>query len=179
MSLIDAALNRSRTVLATLLSPVVAGAISFGAIPKEAEPDVNIPDHLCLDAPRGHFPRRFRTPADPADGSRNAVHRGREGNSRDVLLGGGNVCSNSKPASIPTSPWTMCAKRWIWSAPTCPTDTDEPTVNEVNLSLFPILIVTLSGDVPERTLMRLARDLQDAVEGIPTCSRGQNRRRPR
>lgn len=43
MSLIDAALNRSRTVLATLLLLLIAGEFSFVAIPKEAEPDVNIP----------------------------------------------------------------------------------------------------------------------------------------
>ena len=43
MSLIDAGLNRSRTVLATLVLLLITGAFSFGAIPKEAQPDVNIP----------------------------------------------------------------------------------------------------------------------------------------
>ena len=47
-----------------------------------------------------------------------------------------------------------------------PDDADEPTVHEVNFSLFPVLIVSLSGDVPERTLQRLARDLRDKIEGI-------------
>ena len=51
--------------------------------------------------------------------------------------------------------------------PELPDDADESTVNEVNLSLFPIFVVTLSGDVPERTLMRLARDLRDSIEGVP------------
>ena len=32
--------------------------------------------------------------------------------------------------------------------PELPDETDEPTVNEVNLSLFPVIVVTLSGDVP-------------------------------
>ena len=43
---------------------------------------------------------------------------------------------------------------------------DEPSVNEVNLSLFPVLVVTLSGNIPERTLLRLAQRLQDRIEGI-------------
>jgi multidrug efflux pump len=51
--------------------------------------------------------------------------------------------------------------------PELPDDADEPTVNQVNLSLFPIFVVTLSGNVPERTLMRLSRELQDAIEGVP------------
>jgi len=54
----------------------------------------------------------------------------------------------------------MCARRSILCAPKLPADTDEPTVNEVNLSLFPILVITLSGDVPERN--------PDAP-GAPTC----------
>ena len=48
--------------------------------------------------------------------------------------------------------------------PDLPEDADEPTVHEINLSLFPVLLVTLSGDVPERSLLRLARRLQDRVE---------------
>src|SRR5690606_12748302 len=51
--------------------------------------------------------------------------------------------------------------------PELPADTDEPTVHEVNVSLFPVLVVTLAGDVPERTLLKLARDLQDDIEGLP------------
>ena len=40
-------------------------------------------------------------------------------------------------------------------------------VEEVNLALFPVLVVTLAGDVPERTLLALARDLEDRIEGLP------------
>jgi multidrug efflux pump len=47
-----------------------------------------------------------------------------------------------------------------------PDDTDEPLVEEVNLSLFPVLVVTLAGDVPERALLKVARDLQDRIEGL-------------
>ncbi|MEM1199349.1 MAG: efflux RND transporter permease subunit, partial [Pseudomonadota bacterium] len=49
-----------------------------------------------------------------------------------------------------------------------PDDAKEPTVNEVNFNLFPTLIVGLSGDVPERTLYRHARQLQDELEAIPS-----------
>src|ERR1041384_6062129 len=36
-----------------------------------------------------------------------------------------------------------------------PKDADEPSVQEVNLSLYPVLVVALSGELPERTLARL------------------------
>ena len=48
-----------------------------------------------------------------------------------------------------------------------PRDADEPQRAEVNLSLFPVLVVTLSGDVPERTLLRVAREAENAIEQVP------------
>ena len=38
---------------------------------------------------------------------------------------------------------------------------------EVNLSLYPVLVVALSGDVPERTLLHIARMAKNAVEQVP------------
>src|SRR4029077_17485622 len=48
-----------------------------------------------------------------------------------------------------------------------PKDVDEPSVQEVNLSLYPVLVVALAGDVPERTLLHIARNLKSAVEQVP------------
>ena len=38
---------------------------------------------------------------------------------------------------------------------------------EVNLSLYPVLVVALAGDVPERTLLRIARTAKNAIEQVP------------
>src|SRR5690606_1784213 len=48
-----------------------------------------------------------------------------------------------------------------------PQGAEEPTVHEVNISEFPVLVVTLSGHVPERVLTKAARDLRDRMEEIP------------
>src|SRR5436190_2083448 len=48
-----------------------------------------------------------------------------------------------------------------------PRDADEPNVQEVNLSLYPVLVVALSGDLPERTLLRIARGAKTAIEQVP------------
>ncbi|MEM6354691.1 MAG: efflux RND transporter permease subunit [Pseudomonadota bacterium] len=47
-----------------------------------------------------------------------------------------------------------------------PDDADEPRVSEVNLSELPILVVSLSGEVPERTLLRAAKDMQRRIETV-------------
>src|SRR4029079_3798447 len=48
-----------------------------------------------------------------------------------------------------------------------PRDVDEPQVTEVNLSLYPVLVVSLSGEAPERTLLRIARAAKNAIEQAP------------
>ena len=48
-----------------------------------------------------------------------------------------------------------------------PKDVDEPQVQEVNLSLYPVLVVALSGNVPERTMLRVARTAKNAIEQAP------------
>jgi multidrug efflux pump len=40
-------------------------------------------------------------------------------------------------------------------------------VQEVNLSLYPVLVVALAGDVPERTMLRIARSAKNAIEQVP------------
>jgi multidrug efflux pump len=52
-----------------------------------------------------------------------------------------------------------------------PEGADEPTVNEVNLSEFPVLVITLAGDVPERALADAGRELRDRIEELPTVLR--------
>ena len=53
-----------------------------------------------------------------------------------------------------------------------PQNADEPTVNEVNVSEFPVLVVTLSGHVPERVLTAAARELRDRIEEVPGVLEG-------
>jgi len=48
-----------------------------------------------------------------------------------------------------------------------PAATDEPQVNEINLALFPVVTISMSGNLPELTLVKLATDLQDKLEALP------------
>lgn len=47
-----------------------------------------------------------------------------------------------------------------------PSGAEKYSINEINFSEFPIVVVALSGPVPERTLLRAAKALQDRVEGM-------------
>ena len=47
-----------------------------------------------------------------------------------------------------------------------PSEAREPLVEEINTATFPIIIVNLYGDAPERELQRRAKDLQQKLESI-------------
>ena len=48
-----------------------------------------------------------------------------------------------------------------------PADADDPTVSEVNVSLFPVMQISLSGNVDEKLLLEHAKDLSDRIEILP------------
>ena len=54
-----------------------------------------------------------------------------------------------------------------------PDDTDEPSVHEVNVALFPVIVVTLYGDVPEERELVVLREKACATSwrDCPGCSR--------
>jgi len=48
-----------------------------------------------------------------------------------------------------------------------PIEADFPVISETNLSLFPILNVGLIGNLPERTLTKIAQKLKKEIESLP------------
>ena len=61
------------------------------------------------------------------------------------------TCWSSSSRRQPLRPRSkMCAAKVPDAKRDLPQAAEEPTINEVNLSEFPVLVVTLAGDVPER-----------------------------
>ena len=48
-----------------------------------------------------------------------------------------------------------------------PQDATDPTITEINVALFPILVITLSGNVEDRILFQIAKTMQDRLETLP------------
>ncbi|MEQ8371216.1 MAG: efflux RND transporter permease subunit, partial [Alphaproteobacteria bacterium] len=168
MSLIDAALSRSRTTLVGLLFLLVAGTSAWITIPKESEPDINIPIVYVSLHHEGISPQDAeRLLVRPMEQEMATVEGVKEMRST-AYLGGANVLLEFEAGQDIDQAMIDVREAVDTAKADLPDDTDEPTVNEVNLSKFPILAITLSGDIPERALVRIARDLQDRLETIPT-----------
>ena len=168
MSIIDAALNRSRTAVAALVMLLATGVVAFITIPKESDPDINIPIIYVSLNHDGISPEDSeRLLVRPVETELRSIEGVKEMRST-AYQGGANVLLEFDAGFDADQALLDVREQVDIAKPELPDDTDEPTVNEVNLSQFPVLIVTLSGAVSERTLMRLARHTRDEIEGIPS-----------
>ena len=167
-SLIDAAMSHARTVMTAMILLVVAGTLSYIAIPKEADPDIPIPIFYVSILHHGISPedaerllvRPMETELRSLEGLEDITAIASQGHAGILLEFDVNFDKDAALQDVREKVDLARAK--------LPSDTEEPVVREFNTALFPVLIVTLSGDVPERTLYDAARRLKDEVEAVPT-----------
>ncbi|MDO8422805.1 MAG: efflux RND transporter permease subunit, partial [Parvibaculum sp.] len=167
-ALIDAAMSHARTVMTAMILLVVAGILSYIAIPKEADPDIPIPIFYVSILHHGISPedserllvRPMETELRSLEGLEDITAIASQGHAGILLEFDVNFDKDAALQDVREKVDLARAK--------LPSDTEEPTVREFNTALFPVLIVTLSGDVPERTLYEAARRLKDEVEAVPT-----------
>ena len=167
MSLIDHALHRSRTVILVLVLLLAAGWVGYNTIPKEADPDVQIPVLYVTMHHDGISPEDAeRLLLRPMEQELRSIEGVKEMSSQSYQDGASVTLEFYSDVEIDEA-LADVRERVDIAKSELPEETDDPEVHEVNLSLFPVLVVTLSGDVPERALLRMARDLKDSIEGIP------------
>jgi multidrug efflux pump len=166
-ALISYAISHARLTIATLIFLLLAGFIAYRTIPKEAEPDVKIPIIYTQLSQRGISPEDSeRLLLRPVETKLKSIGNVKEMRST-AFEGGGYVLLefeagfDSKSALADVRAKVDEAKRDL------PREVDEPLVQEVNLSLYPVLVVALSGNVPERTMLRIARNAKNAIEQVP------------
>lgn len=168
LSIINASVNRSRMVLTTLLLLLIAGTYAYRDIPKESDPDIDIPQIYVSMYLEGISPDDSeRLLLRPVEEELTGIEGVKEMRST-AYQSGGFVLMEFVAGFNKDKALDDVQKAIDRARPKLPADVDEPNVTEVNLSLFPVLVVTLSGSVEERTLVRLARDLKDKAEALPT-----------
>jgi len=168
MRLIESAINRSRTVIAVLVLLFISGTVTYITIPKEAEPDVDIPFIFVSTFLEGISPEDAeRLIVRPFEEELRSIEGVKE-MSANAFEGGGNVILEFT-AGFDADRAVQNVREAVDRAETqLPAEAEEPVVTEINTSIFPVIVITLSGDVPERALVRLARNLRDKIETVPS-----------
>jgi len=165
--LVDWAAARARMVVAFVILSVVVGTAAYIGLPKEGEPDIDVPG-LFISVP---FPgisaadserllvRPMETEFQDLDGLTTISATAAEGYAGLFLEFEFGWDKSATIADVRDAMDTASAQ--------FPEGAENYSINEINFSEFPIIIVSLSGDAPERTLLRLARQLQDRLEALP------------
>lgn len=165
--LIYAAMDRARTTILTLVFLVVAGIVAFQTIPKEANPDIAIPMIYVSMILEG---------VSPEDGERLLIRpmeqelrslEGVEEMSATASEGHASVMLEFDAGFDADQALQDVREKVDIARADLPQEAEEPRVNEVNVALFPVLTIGLSGPLSEPELIRMARDLQNEIEGIP------------
>ena len=165
-ALIDAAFSRAITVILVLILLLTVGSLAYVAIPKEASPDIPIPTVYVSTGLEGISPtdaeRQLVSPLETELGSLEGL--------KEIKATAGegyaSVQLEFEPGFDADAAIDDVREAVDRAASELPDDARDPVVTEINTSLFPVLTAILSGPVPERTLVSIANDVKDALEGI-------------
>ena len=164
--LVEWAAEHARMMIALIVLSLTAGIFAYTGLPKEGEPDIQIPV-LFISVP---FPgisaadsetllvKPMETELADLDGLKKMTASASE-NYAGVALEfefGWNKAETI--ADVRDAMNSVEAK--------FPAGAEKYSINEINFSAFPIIIVNLTGDVPERTMTKVAEDLQEKIESM-------------
>ena len=179
MDIVKLAIRNARLTISILFFLLLAGGVAYQSTPKEAEPDVPIPVMYVSLIYQGISPEDSeRLLLRPMETKLKSLKGLKEMRSA-AFQGGGYVLVEFQP-SIDLATALQDTRSKVQDAKAeLPQAAEEPTVTEVNISEFPVLVVTLSGNVPERVLTAAARELRDQHRGSARRPRGHAPRRSR
>lgn len=167
MNFLETAVTRSRSTLCILFLILMLGMFSRGKMAVEMQPDVTLPFVIVSVYQEG---------VSPEDGARLLLRpleqelrtleglkelKGTALESMAYVLVEFESAKDIKLAVTEVREAVDRAKAKL------PTEAEEPVVDEASATDFPAIVVTLRGDVPERTLFTAAQSLKQEIEGIP------------
>jgi multidrug efflux pump len=168
MSLIRNLTNKSKLIITLMVALLITGIFKYLTIPKESYPDVNVPIIITTVTYRGISPEDAeRLLAKPIELEFNALENTKEMRTT-CFEGGCNIILEYDAGFDSDIALNDVKDKVDLARPELPQGVDEPIVKEINLSELPIVLVNLAGKAPERTLLKIARELEKEIEQIPS-----------
>ncbi len=168
MKLTDTAIRFHTTVAVLTVILTLGGIYSYVTIPKEAAPSIEIPNIIVTTIYPGASPDDIETlitqhierEIHGLNGIKEIRSTSTEGVSQIVVEFDPDVSLDEAFAKV--------RDKVDLAKPDMPSDIEEPIVNEIDFSQFPILTVNLSSTYPLTRLKDVAEDLQEELETIPS-----------
>ncbi|OUS05126.1 hypothetical protein A9Q96_13605 [Rhodobacterales bacterium 52_120_T64] len=166
IELIKKILLMPRVVITVMVLLLVSGFAAYQSLPKESFPSIDIPYFYVSVKQTGISPRDaerllaipLEDRLDGLDGLENINSTSSSGRVSIFLEFNVNTDKDEALEDI------RVALDGVESD--LPADAEAPKVNEISITDKPVLSVAIYGDVPERTLIRHANELQKALEGL-------------
>jgi len=167
--LVDWAMDRSRLTLSALAAVVIMGTIAYLSIPKEADPDIPIPFFQVYVPLPGVSPEDSeRLIVRPMEVFLKTVEGLKE--LRGIASQGYGALTLEFDVNFDKDQALQRIRDKVDAAKSeLPNDAEEPIISEFNVSDYPVISIILSGNLPERVLLRTAKRLErviDSVEGV-------------
>ncbi len=166
-AIIEGVLSRSRTMVMIFILLIGSGLISYISIPKESNPDVNIPfiyvsmshDGISPEDAERMLVKPMENQLKTIEGIKKMTALASEGHASVTLEFIAGFDADEALSDVRDRVTTAKAQ--------LPADTDEPSINQVTMAdQNPVITISLSGPLPQRALIRIARDLSDKIESF-------------
>ncbi|WP_305041856.1 efflux RND transporter permease subunit [Geoalkalibacter sp.] len=168
MLLSNAAISHRSTVFTLMVIALVAGIYSYLVLPRESAPDITIPVVLVLTNHEGVAPEDIETlitlPLErKLKGLKNVEKM------RSVSAEGSSMITIEFTPDVDIDNAIQWVRDKVDQAKgDLPDDLEnDPSILEINISEFPILMIAVSGPVGEPMLKKVAERLEDYIEDIP------------
>jgi multidrug efflux pump len=167
MILTDVAIKNRTTIAVLGLMIVILGGYSYYSLPREAFPDIPIPHILVNTVYEGVSPADIETSVTmKIEKELNGV-RG----VKQVASSSAEGLSMIDVEFLPNVPTDVALQRVRdrvdLARGELPDDVMEPVIKEINLAEFPIMQVSISGDLSPLQLKGIADRMQDEIETLP------------
>ena len=160
------AAGRARMVVAFIALSLLAGGLAYTGLPKEGEPDIEIPalfvstqfPGISAEDSEKLLVKPMETELADLDGLKTMTGTAAE-NYAGVALEFEFGWDKTKIMADVRDAMNAAESNF-------PEGAEKYSITEINFSEFPIIVVSLSGAVPERTMARLAKDMQDRLTAL-------------
>ena len=167
MIITDIAIKNRTTIAVLGLIIILLGGYSYLLLPREAFPDIPIPYILVTTTYEGVSPEDMETSVTmKIEKELNGIRGSKEITSSSAE--GLSLISVEFNPDVKTDVALQRVRDRVEIAKgELPLDAEEPLIKEINFAEFPIMTISISGDVSPYQFKEIADDLQDAIEMVP------------
>ena len=159
---------RNRTTIAVMgLIIILMGGYSYMSLPREAFPDIPVPHIMVTTIYEGVAPEDIETSVTmKIEKELNGISGVKEIRSSSAE-GMSMIDVEFLPDVATEVALQRVRDRVDLAKGELPLDAEEPVIKEINFAEFPIMLVSISGDVSPVQLKEIADRLQDSLETVP------------